>query len=497
MQALREGRPGLVPGALAGVDYRGVANKALLLGLILYFVVFGYLVERSVQVKTLEPYGVNIVAYSALLIVAEAILTVTIIWLFAVERSVWPAYARDAVLSFRTWNPLGWLRGLGLAVRSAWNLSILDLRLTSRLTLWLARVNRFAAALPLVYLLAIGYAGLSVVGLTIVSADIAITLGLWAALEAFAVDRQAIAAHHVEQVRRNRLFRMAGRITAGPARMDEAEQIQRIEALAWGEEHARAVEVYRTRIQNYPRGVLVARGRSGRVLSVIMATPYDVQEVLRRKAINFDTIANRFGGAPGSRALWGITFSVPQRYAATGAGTAATLELYKLLVSDFRDFYFGSRIPDYPAMSDQFIRAGVAPPSYEAYAKLTVADVRVVLGQDWGIGRKGHELADKELEYYRALSFRQVRVEPAYYLRDEPPVGIIMVRHNPLAFLPRWLRALLITVAGALYLRATLYGNKEGDAEAEQEREGEPAVLPPTREEMVERGTPVLAGKAD
>ena len=493
---LPQTKPGRVSGHKAGVELRGLADKALLLGLVLYFAVLGYLVERSLQVRTLEPYGVNILVYSTLLVASEIILTVTIVWLFAIERSVWPAYAGDALRAFRTRNPLGWLRGVVLGVRSAWNLSILDLRLTSRLALWLARLNRFFAALPLVYVLAIGHSGLSALGLALVSVDLAITLGLWAAIEAFAVDHETIALRQIEGVRRKKLFRMASRVTAGLARMDEAEQIQRIEELAWGEGHARAVDVYRTRIQNYPRGVMVARGRSGRVLSVIMATPFDAQEVLRRPAINFDSIANQFGHTLHAPDLWGITFSVPQRYAATGAGTAATFQLYKLLVSDFRDFYFGSRMPDYPAILEQFIRAGVAPPSYDAYAQLTVEDVRRVLGKNWGIGRKAHELADKELEYYRALSFRRVRIEPAYYLRDEPPVGIIMVRHNPLSFLPRWLRAPLVNILGAIYLRATLYGRGD-DQDSEHGLEPEEAVTTRHPEEAAGKGLPVVAGRVE
>jgi hypothetical protein len=455
-------------------------------------------VERSLQVKTLEPYGVNIVAYSAMLVLSEIVLTITIVWLFTIERSVWPAYAGDALRAFRTWNPLGWLRGVVLAVRSAWNLSILDLRLSSSLALWLARINRFFAALPLVYIVAVGFAGLSSLGLTLVSVDLAVTLGLWAVLEVYAVDRPAIAAGRTEQARRRKLFRMAGRVSAGSARMDEAEQIQRIEELAWGEGHARAVDVYRTRIQNYPRGVLVARGRSGRVLGAIMATPFDVQEVLRRPTINFDSIANQFGNTPDARDLWGVTFSVPRRYAASGAGTAVTLELYKLLVSDFRDFYFGSRIPDYPAISEQFIRAGVVPPSYDTYARMTVRDARRILGENWGVGRKAHELADKELEYYRALSFRQVRIEPAYYLRDEPPIGIIMVRHNPLAFLPRWLRTPLINLLGAVYLRASLYRRGGVDVDGGEEVEATPApAVTPGQEEALPHDVPVLAGRVD
>ncbi len=165
-----------------------LANKTLLVALVLYFTVIGYLVEEVVEVKTLEPYGVNFAVYSVLLVASETVLTVTIIAIFAMERSAWPPYAKKAVESLKELNPISWVVGIFLAIRSAWNISLLDLRLTSRTSVLLGRLNRLSASIPLLYVLIAGLAGLSKIGILLVSIDLGLTLLLWLAMEAFVIE---------------------------------------------------------------------------------------------------------------------------------------------------------------------------------------------------------------------------------------------------------------------------------------------------------------------
>ncbi|HEY4694545.1 MAG TPA: hypothetical protein VIH52_01115 [Candidatus Nanoarchaeia archaeon] len=432
-------------------------NKALLLGLVLYFVVLGYIVEKAIEVETLEPYGVNVVFYGTLLIISESVLTITLIWIFSVERSVWPPYASKALENLKK-NPLRWPAGLFWGLWSAYNLSLIDLRLSSKLTVWLGRLNRLFAGLPLTYVLVAGYEGLPAFGLGLVIFDLVLTYGLWFVMEAYVVEAN-LRPPFLREGSRPLLFTRVERaeITAGLARIEDAPDIASVERLAWGRGHERSAETYAQRIRSFPDGVIVARNRLGRVIAVGMATPCDAKEILQKPAVNFDGIADRFGTNKSGKDLWGITLSVPPRYSITGASTVIVAQTFLLLLSRYRQVLVGSRVPDYKNICSLYCQSGRRAPTPQEYATLTVGDVRKAIDPNWSPWRKSEAYADTELEYYRGLDFTQVRVETNYYLRDDPPVGVILRRQNPLYIIPGFLRRPFIALFGNAITKRVLY----------------------------------------
>ncbi len=437
---------------------KNLVNKTILLGLTFYFLVFGLVVEKAVEVESLEPFGINVGVYVALTIISEAILTITLVWIFSVERSAWPPYAEKAISSFKSWNPVNWFAGIYLAVKSAWNLSLIDLSLNSRLTVWLGRLNRTFAALPFFYLLIVGWTGLSKIAFILVTLDLLITLGLWFVMEVYTVNVD-LRVPFFKKTRGARTFDRAAKmkISAGPALLSESGQIGLIEELAWGEGHARSIEVYEERIRSFPEGVIVARNPNGRVLAVAMGTPCDGPEILRRTSVTFDSIANKFGHNKTGPDFWGVTLSIPRRYQIIGAGTALLAEVLRLFLIRYRDLLIGSRLPDYEKISALYKENGFDPLTPEDYSNLTVGEARKFLGEKWANGRKDQEWVDTELEYYRGLDFTIVRVEPDYYLKDNPPTGVILKRHNPIYIVPKPFRWVLISLLGDFIIKKALY----------------------------------------
>ncbi len=437
---------------------KNLANKAILLGLAFYFLVFGLIVEKAVEVESLEPFGINVGLYIALTFISEAVLTVTLVWIFSVEKSIWPPYAKEALSNFRSWNPCRWFVGIYLSLKSAWNLSLLDLSLNSSLTVLLGRLNRLFAAIPFLYLLIVGWTGLSKLAFLLVILDLFVTIGLWLVMEAYTV-RSDLRLPFFQKSRGSRTFDRADKtkVSASTALLTEAQQIAEIEELAWGTGHARTTEVYEQRIKAFPDGVIVCRNQEGKVTAVAMGTPCDGPSILSKSWITFDSIANRFGHNQKGPDFWGVTLSVPRRYQTSGSGTALLAEVLRLFLVRYRDIFIGSRLPDYEKICALYRDRGVEPPNPQEYAHLTVGDVRKSLGEQWSRRRKTQEWVDTELEYYRGLDFTMVRVEPDYYLKDDPPTGVILKRHNPIYFLPKPIRWVLISLLGDFIIKRALY----------------------------------------
>ncbi len=259
-------------------------------------------------------------------------------------------------------------------------------------------------------------------------------------------------------LRRLKSFFRASAIKIRVAQPNDANAIAEIEREAWGEKHIPAVETYEARIRLYPQGVLVAENRKGEMVGVVMASPCDIQNILSKNAISFSEIADGFGQNKEALDLWGITLSVPSRFSRTAAGTALALALFKMFLKGYRSFWLGSRVPDFKFICDLYEKEGLVPPSAEAYCILTVREVRQAIGDlNWKPWRKDHELVDSELEYYRKLGLKQIRIEPNYYSNDDPPVGVIITRDNPVYKMPKLFRLVLISVLGEIYSRITLY----------------------------------------
>lgn len=235
-------------------------SRAFVVSILVYLVVIGYLLAESIRgANRWAPYGVNMPTFVALIIASEVVITASAAWIFKEDAGIWPPSVGEGWRQLRA----GSLSGLSKMLAGAWDVSIVDLRLRTPTAIALGRLNRLAAAAPLVYALAASSEASAPWGLRASAGlDIGLTLLVWAFMEAVMVrpsgettqDRAKfldapVAAHPM--ARKESRYKIRGVSTADIPRIEEIERIR------WREQAATS-ELVQARLDRYPQGQIAA-----------------------------------------------------------------------------------------------------------------------------------------------------------------------------------------------------------------------------------------------
>ncbi len=240
-------------------------SRAFVVSILVYLVVIGYLVAESVRgASKWAPYGVNMPIFVTLIIASEVVITLTAVWIFREDAGIWPASCA------RGWRELrkGKLSGLGTVLMGAWDVSIVDLRLRTRMAISLGRVNRIAALAPLAYALIASANGATPWGLRASAlVDVGLTLLVWAFMEAVMVRPEtsvageraaaAPAATTVIAPARDTAGKKASRYEVRPVTRADIARIEEIEHIKWREQAATR-QLIEARLERFAPGQVAA-----------------------------------------------------------------------------------------------------------------------------------------------------------------------------------------------------------------------------------------------
>jgi hypothetical protein len=240
---------------------RRLVSRAFIVSIILYFVIIAYLVAESIMgASRWEPYGVNIGLFIALVIVSEAIVTATAVWIFKEDTGIWPPEVAE-----------GWRELKGKQVRSgarkllsgAWDVSLIDLRLRTPSAIWSGRINRIAALVPLAYALLASTGGAPWGLRASALVDIGLTLAVWALMEVMMVRPAGTStpARAASTASTRPGVEPTGRKESSyyvrPLTEDDIPRVAEIERIKWREQAATA-DMIRSRLRMFPEGQLAA-----------------------------------------------------------------------------------------------------------------------------------------------------------------------------------------------------------------------------------------------
>ena len=254
----------------ANQDVRRWISRTFIVSILVYLVVIGYLVAESVMgASRWAPYGVSIPVFIALVIASEVIIVLTAVWVFRADSGIWPRAVSEGWEQARAGSvPAGLKKMLG----GAWDVSIIDLRLRTRNAIFLGRVNRVAALVPLVYALAASAGGAPWGLRSSALVDIGITLAVWAFMELVMVRPAALAAAPAQAMGLRRTMpvvapavepalsvraRKESRYEVRRVGLGDLDRIQEIERIKW-KEQAASKEMVLSRLNVFPEGQLAA-----------------------------------------------------------------------------------------------------------------------------------------------------------------------------------------------------------------------------------------------
>lgn len=234
-------------------------SRAFLVSILLYLVVIVYLVAEAVTgASKWAPYGVNMPAFITLVILSEAIVAATAVWIFKEDSGIWPAAVSEGWRAFKSGKVLSGLKQMAVG---AWDISLIDLRLRTPIAIFMGRLNRIAALAPLIYTL-VASAGspvpLGLRGSAIF--DVVLTVAVWAFMEIVMVRPEprrgaavtTVAASPVAAARTKE-----SRYEVRRARRDDIPRLLQLEDIKWREQGATRLTM-ESRISRYPQGQLVA-----------------------------------------------------------------------------------------------------------------------------------------------------------------------------------------------------------------------------------------------
>lgn len=226
-------------------------SRTFVVSILVYLIIIGWLVADAVTGSSKwAPYGVNIPAFIALIIASEVAVTATAVWIFREDSGIWPASISQGWASLRRGRIADGLKAIALG---AWNISLIDLRLRTRRAIYLGRLNRVAALVPLVYALTASAGGAPWGLRSSALIDVGLTLGVWAFMEAVMVQPQAPArAVSTDGARRTQSYYEVRQV-----RLEDIDRIEEIERLKWREQAATR-EMILARLHAYPEGQLAA-----------------------------------------------------------------------------------------------------------------------------------------------------------------------------------------------------------------------------------------------
>jgi hypothetical protein len=247
-------------------------SRTFVVSILAYLVVIGWLVADAVTgASKWAPYGVNIPAFIALIIASEVAITATAVWIFREDSGIWPASISQGWAGLRRGRIADGLKRIAFG---AWDISLIDLRLRTRRAIYLGRLNRVAALVPLAYALTASAGGAPWGLRSSALIDVGLTLGVWAFMEAVMVqppaparavaadgaavlDRVAEAATATQPAKTVGAGRQQSHYEVRQVRLEDVDRIEEIERLKWREQAATR-EMILARLHAYPEGQLAA-----------------------------------------------------------------------------------------------------------------------------------------------------------------------------------------------------------------------------------------------
>ena len=168
-------------------------SRAFLVSILVYLVVIAFLLAESITgASRWAPYGVNIPIFVGLIVASEVVVAVTAAWIFKEDSGIWPPEISIGWHEYKNGHRFSGLKKIAIAT---WDISLIDLRLRTGHAIFLGRLNRIAALVPLVYVLAATAASDIPWGMRASAIfDVILTVGVWAFMELVMVEPQAKTA---------------------------------------------------------------------------------------------------------------------------------------------------------------------------------------------------------------------------------------------------------------------------------------------------------------
>ncbi|MGB2694250.1 MAG: hypothetical protein WBD55_03580 [Dehalococcoidia bacterium] len=362
-------------------------SRAFIISILVYFVVIGYLVAEAVMgASKWAPYGVNIPVFIALVISCEIAMAVTGALIFKEDSGIWPASIAEGWAKLRD----GAIRdGAQTLLAGAWDTSIIDLRLRTPYAIFLGRLNRITALVPLVYALAASAGGAPWGLRSSALVDVGITLAVWAFMElvmvqpetrapaaARAVDRSAADAV-VIPAEYARTSRATGELTyqVRPVEFGDLDRLERLERIMW-KDHAATRDMILSRLDAYPQGQLAAvhvrvvDGAPVRRSVEAWCTAMPATESRVRAFTSWDDVTSN-GTIRDCTTDGNVIVGVNLTSVAEGASYFLIGEVLATLVQDGkRKLICGSRLNGFATFNSRRQKEGNQPFSADQYARL-------------------------------------------------------------------------------------------------------------------------------
>lgn len=208
------------------------------------------------------------------------------------------------------------------------------------------------------------------------------------------------------------------------AEIEDIPQILEVEKVAWGEERAATFEVFKSRINTFPEGTMVAL-IDKKIVGVISTEKinYDLQKntLSWYEATDNGFIAKTHN--PKGDTLYGVDLSVDPSYQNIGIGRKLMESVGKLAIKyNLKQGVLGGRIPNYYKFANKI--------KIEDYIKLKE-------------GERNDIPPDPELLFYRKeywkVGLKIVKIIPNYFKDPESlNCGVLLVWENP--FYNKWYR---------------------------------------------------------
>jgi hypothetical protein len=372
-------------------DLRRWLSRAFLISILVYLIVIGYLVAEAITgASRWAPYGVHIPLFIALVIASEVVIVLTAAWIFREDSGIWPPTISEGWTKLRGGSVT---EGLRRMAGGAWDISIIDLRLRTATAIYLGRVNRIAALVPLVYALAASAGGAPWGLRTSAFIDIGITLAVWVFMElvmvrpaapagrAASTDGQVFEAGAVPVVaptvgssRGVRALKRS-RYEVRRVELSDLERIGQIERIKW-KDQAASREMIESRLRVFPDGqkcaihVTEVDGEAARRALVAWSTWMPANEAQVRAFRSWEEVTSNgtiSGCDPKGDVLVGVNLT------SVNEGAAYVLlgeMLASILERGMRKMIGGSRLNGFVSFNDRRRAEGNRPFTADEYARL-------------------------------------------------------------------------------------------------------------------------------
>lgn len=210
------------------------------------------------------------------------------------------------------------------------------------------------------------------------------------------------------------------KISIRQATPEDIPSILRVEIMAWGEELAATKDMFKSRMETFPEGILISI-EDGKVSGVVVTqlVNYNIKtfSLSWYQATDNGYLKNTHN--PQGRVIYGVNLSVLPS-AMRGTGTALLETIGKLAIKlNLKYGMLGGRIPDYYKNKNIPV---------DEYLKKEI----VVNGKK--------RLLDSELSFYKKAGLKIVRTLPNY-MKDPNSLdyGVLLLWKNPFYYLTKYL----------------------------------------------------------